>query len=268
MFKNMRKFLYLALIAITFASCSEYQKALKSDEPKVKYDLAERLFNEGKYKKASRLFEQVVPRYRGKPQGERVTFLYAKSLFEIEQYFVSAYQFERFAKSYPKSDSVQRAMYYEAKSYYNLSPRYSVDQTETIKAINKLQTFINNYPDSRDLDGANVMVKELTTKVEKKAYEIAKQYNTISDYKSAIKATENLLSDFPGTSFREDALFLKLDSMYKLAVNSFESLMLDRFNDAGAAYRTLVKFYPESKYREEADELMASITQEIEKRSK
>ncbi|WP_298425605.1 outer membrane protein assembly factor BamD [uncultured Kordia sp.] len=264
----MRKFLYILLVTITLASCSEYQKALKSEDIKVKYELAERLYKEGKYKKSSRLFEQVVPRYRGKPQGERVTYMYGRTLFEIERYFVSAYQFERFAKSYPKSDSVQRAYFYEAKSYYMESPRYSIDQTETKKAINKLQAFINNYPDSEDMPEANKMVSELTTKIEKKAYEIAKQYNTIADYKASIKATENFLSDFPGTSFREDAMFLKLDSTYKLAIKSFVSLMGERFEEASSAYRTLIKFYPESKYKEEADEIMASITQELEKLSK
>lgn len=268
MFKKMRKFLYIVIIAVTFASCSEYQKALKTEDVKIKYELAERLYKEGKFKKASRLFEQVVPKYRGKPQGERVTYLYARSLFETELYFTAAYQFERFSKSYPKSDSLQSAVFHEAKSYYMESPRYSIDQTETIKAINKLQSFINNYPESELLDKANVMVDELTTKVEKKAFEIAKQYNTISDYKSSIKAVENFLSDYPGTSFREDAMFLKLDAMYNLATKSFITLMEGRFNEAASAYKTLVKFYPESKYKEEADIIMASITEELAKISK
>jgi len=264
----MPKFLYLILAVVTLASCSEYQKALKSEDTKVRYELAERYYNEKKFKKSSRLFELVVPKYRGKPQGERVTFLYARTLFEIEQYIVSGYQFERFVRSYPKSDSIQTASFYEAKSYYMQSPRYSIDQRDTYTAINKLQAFINNYPDSEYLDKANVMVEELTTKIEKKAYEIAKQYNTISDYKAAINATENFLSDFPGTKFREDAMYLRLDALYNLAIRSFESLMEERFNDAASAYKSLMKFYPESKYKEQADVIMASITQELAKFSK
>ena len=103
MFKKMKKFLYIVLITATLASCSEYQKALKSEDTKVKYELAERFFKEAKYKKSTRLFEQIVPKYRGKPQGERVTYLYARSLFETEYYFTAAYQFERFVKTYPKN---------------------------------------------------------------------------------------------------------------------------------------------------------------------
>lgn len=264
----MPKFLYLIIAVVTLASCSEYQKALKSEDTKVKYELAERLYNEKKFKKSSRLFEQIVPKYRGKPQGERVTFLYGRTLFEIEQYIVSGYQFERFVRSYPKSDSIQVASFYEAKSYYMQSPRYSIDQRETVTAINKLQGFINSYPDSEMLGQANEMVDELTTKIEKKAYEIAKQYNTIADFKASIKATENFLSDFPGTKFREDAMYLKLNATYNLAMRSFQSLMEERFNDAASAYKTLVKFYPETQYKEEADKIMASITEELAKISK
>jgi outer membrane protein assembly factor BamD len=268
MFKKMKKLIYLVLIPVVLASCSEYQKALKSEDTKVKYVLAETLYKEGKFKKSSRLFEQIVPKYRGKPQGERVTYLYARSLFETELYFTAAYQFERFTKSYPKSDSLQAATFFEAKSYYMESPRYSIDQRDTMKAINKLQAFINNYADSEFLPDANVMVDELISKIEKKAFEIAKQYNTISDYKSSIKAAENFLSDYPGTSLREDAMFLKLDATYNLATKSFASLMESRFNDAASAYTSLVKFYPESKYREKADDIMATVTEELAKLTK
>jgi outer membrane protein assembly factor BamD len=37
-------------------------------------------------------------------------------------------------------------------------------------------------------------------------------YNTISDYKSAIVALENFVADYPGTPYKEDALYYKLDS--------------------------------------------------------
>ena len=44
--------------------------------------------------------------------------------------------------------------------------------------------------------------------------------------------------------------------------------MEDRYGEAASAYRSLVKFYPESKYREEADEIMATITEELAKFTK
>jgi outer membrane protein assembly factor BamD len=42
-------------------------------------------------------------------------------------------------------------------------------------------------------------------------------YNTISDFKSALVALDNFIV-YPGTPFKEDALFYKFDSAYQLAI--------------------------------------------------
>lgn len=260
----MRFTLYTILVVFTI-SCSQYQKALKSQDIKVKYDLAEKLYNAGDYKRANRLFEQIIPSYTGKPQGERIVFFHANSYYQTKDYYLASYQFEKFHKSYPKSEKAEEAAFLEAKSYYHVSPKYSVDQTDTYKAINKFQTFIDNYPNSTYLQEANALVKELRTKLEKKAFEIAKQYNTLQDYKSAIEALENFISDYPGTPYREDALFYKLDSAYKLAVNSVSEKLEERLQDAKAAYDTFKRYYPQSKYMDKANSMHASLTEELKK---
>jgi outer membrane protein assembly factor BamD len=60
---------------------------------------------------------------------------------------------------------------------------YSLDQTDTVKALEKLQAFIDNYPNSEYVAQANEVVKVLNGKLEKKAYENAKdtiQFQTIN----------------------------------------------------------------------------------------
>ena len=81
---------------------------------------------------------------------------------------MAGYQFERFVKSYPKSDKITEATFFSAKSYYELSPRYSLDQADTDKALIKLQNFINANTESKFYEEANAMAKELTTKKERK----------------------------------------------------------------------------------------------------
>ena len=71
-----------------------------------------------------------------------------------------------------------------------------------------MQIFIDNYPNSEFLDEANSYVQELQTKLEKKDFEISKQYYTIRDYKAAIKSLDNFIGSYPGTPYREDALFI------------------------------------------------------------
>ena len=72
--KNTFYILILVLGLVT--SCSEYQKVYKGDDVSSKFTLGEKLYNEGKYKKAMRLFEQIVPGYRGKPGAEKLMYMY------------------------------------------------------------------------------------------------------------------------------------------------------------------------------------------------
>ena len=254
-----------ALLFFVGVSCSDYQKVLKNEDLKAKHDMAQALYENEEYKKASRLFEQILPKYRGKPQGERVTFYYANTLLKTKNYLLAAYQFESFRRAYPKSEKASEALYLEAYCYYIDSPVFSLDQASTNDAIDKLQEFINLYPNSEFMPEANRMAQELQYKLEQKAFEIAKQYNTIRDYKAAIVALNSFISNYPGTPFREDALFYQFESSYYLGVNSIESKKLERLQDAQKVYNSFQRYYPESKYQKKSYEMMQRIEEEITK---
>ena len=141
----MKKLFYILIVFTVLSGCSEYQKALKADGEDAiakKFKMGEDLYKEGKFSKANRLFAQIVPNYRGKPQAEKLMYLYSNTFYEMKDYYVAGYQFERFASSYPKSEKLEEASFLSAKSYYQLSPVYSKEQKETKEAIEKLQEFI------------------------------------------------------------------------------------------------------------------------------
>lgn len=264
----MRYILPVLFAMVFLASCSEYQKVLKNEEVKAKYDMAEKLYEEGDYKRAIRLFEQIAPKYVGRPQGERVMFFFANCYFKNEDYYLAGYQFERFLKSYPQSDKIQEAGFLGAKSYYMLSPSYSLDQTDTDKALAKLQTFINTYPESEYFDEANTMAKELTSKKEKKQIEIAKQFNKLGgwDYTilvSAITALDNFVSDNPGSIYREEALYYRIEATTTLALNSVDSKKKERLQEALDSYNNLLRYYPETQFKKKADDLSDRIQKEL-----
>jgi outer membrane protein assembly factor BamD len=264
----MKKYIYIVLIIVGFSSCSEYQKAIKSEDSSVKFDQASKQYEKGKYYKAITLFEQMAPSFRGKPQAEKMFYMFSQSYYKTKQYYLSGYQFESFAAGYPKSDKIEEASFLGAKSYSMLSPMYNLDQTDTEKAIEKLQSFIDAFPNSSFLPEANVVVKALREKMEKKSYENAYQYNKISDYKSAIVALDNFIIDFPGTPFKEKALYYKLDSSFKLAINSIPSKMEERLNAAKTAHANLLKFNSNSEYKQKADDMLARINTDLKQFSK
>jgi outer membrane protein assembly factor BamD len=266
----MKNIFYTLLVVLTFSSCSEYQKALKSEDTATKFKLGTELYDAGKYNKANRLFAQIVPGYRGKPQAEKLMFMYSNSFYMMKDYYLSGYQFERFESAYPQSEKAEEALFFSAKSFYNLSPVYSKDQKETNEAIEKLQLFINKYPESQYLPEANKLIQALDYKLEKKAYEIARLYNKIAnfdsaDYEAAIKAFDNFLLDYPGSTFREDAMFYRLDSAHKLAINSVERKREARLKAAIGYFNTFKKAYPESEHFSEAQKMNDELKTAIQK---
>ena len=262
-FNMLKVFLYI-LLGSFVCSCSDYQKLLNSDDTSVKYKEAEVYYNNGEYRKANRLFEQIIPKYRGKPQAQRIIFFFADSYFQIKSYYLAAYQYENFIKSYPKSQRVQEASFKAAMSYYFQSPKFSLDQDDTFTAIEKLQVFLNLYPDSEYADRANQMIAELQEKLEKKNFEIAKQYYTIRDYKAAIKANDNFISSFPGTKFREEALYTKFISSYQIAINSINTKKRDRLEDLIQQFNTIIRYYPESLFLDDLKKKMEKVNLDIE----
>lgn len=257
-------FSILSCVWITLVSCSDYQKLLNSDDVPEKYKQAEVFYNNGEYRKANRLLEQILPTYRGKPQAQRVIFFFADSYFQTRSYNLAAYQYESFVKSYPKSERVQEATFKAAKSYYHQSPSYSLDQEDTYKAIEKLQIFINLYPNSQYNPEANQMISELQEKLEKKDFEIAQQYFTIRDYRAAIKANDNFIANFPGTKFREEALYTKFLSLYEIAINSIFSKKEKRLKELQEQYNLILRYYPETLFLVDLDNKMKKVNSELE----
>lgn len=262
MFLNQMKNLFiLCFVATAFASCSEYQKVLKSSEDNPKYEMAVQLYEKGVqtnkdrfFKKSLRLQEQIITKYRGKAQGQKLSFLYADTYFQLRDFFTAAYQFERFVKAYPESEKVEEALFKSAKCYYEVSPRYSLDQIDTEKGIVKFQTYLDQFLEGEFYAKANKMAQELQTKLEKKAYEIAKQYHHTLHYKAAIEAMDNFVLDYPGSVFREKAYYYKFESAYLLAIHSYDYLVQERLESALDYYAKYIKYYPQGEFSEQAKE--------------
>ncbi len=262
----MKKIFLLLSVVFLFISCGEYQQVLKSKDTAVKYSTAEKLYNEAKeedsrrkYRKALRLFEQLMPEFRGKPQGQKLSFLYADTYYELGDYYLAGYQFERFVETYPESEKLEEAAFKGAKSYYFLSPPYYLDQTETQQGITKLQGYINRFPESEKMDEANTLVTELRVKLEKKAYEIAKQYHHTENYIAAVTAFDNFISDYPGSPFREQAFYYRLESAYLYAINSYAYAMPERLAKARSYYEDYQRYYPEGEFIELANAAIKDI---------
>ena len=258
MFKNKRLLIlgiFLSFIVLLGGCKSKFEKLRASNDITKKYQEALRLYNNKYYTKALILFEDLVQRYRGRAEAEELYYYYAYTNFKMKDYTTSRYHFKVFAETYPNSSRAEECRFMSAKCYYLESPVYSLDQQNTIKAIDALQLFINLYPRSERLVEASKLIDDLRNKLETKSYANAKLFLDIGDYKASIVAFKNSMRDFPDTKYAEEMEFLIIKAQYFFAKNSIETKQEDRFNEAIQLYADLVIKYPSSKYLKEAKQL-------------
>ena len=265
--QKIKNLMLLAFLSFLLFSCGEYQKVLNKGTVEDQYKMAVKMYEIKKYGKAIRLFEKITPAYRGKPQMERIQFMVAQSNFNEKNYTTAGYYFDRFAKNYPSSSKLEEASFASALSYKLASPEFSKDPTDTNKALEAFQSFINTFPTSEKIDEANQHYKELRYKLQKKYFEIAKTYYTTADYdmrnyKAAIQAFDNLLSDYLGSEFKEEALLYRLKAAHDFVLKSYDRRKPERIKDALEAHEKLIRNYPESKYLEEAKKIYATLNKE------
>jgi outer membrane protein assembly factor BamD len=140
-----------------------------------------------------------------------------------------------------------------------MSPEFSKDSNDIVVAIDKIQEFINTYPESSYTQNANNLVFELEFRLEQKDFYIALQYNRLSDFQAAIKSFENFLVDFPGSSLREKAMYYRFDSAYNLAIKSVKSKQQNRIIKTVSYYNSFRLNYDESEFLNEMDSKMSEL---------
>lgn len=257
------KWVFLIVLTLLISSCSKYQRLLKSDDVNLKREKAYEYYYEGEYHKALGLMSDIIPSFRGTVHAEQLNYYFAMAHYHQGDYILAAHYFKTFTQGFPRSEHAEEFLYMSAYCKYLLSPRASLDQTETREAISELQSFINRYPQSERVEESNKLIDELREKLEVKAFQSALLYFNIRDYMAAVTSFNNVIRDFPDTEFREEALYYIVRSHFLYAENSIQIRQLERYQKVVTAHRRLANRFPESGFLAEADNMLKIATEQI-----
>jgi len=251
---NFRILLCLSGLII-ISACNSYQKVVKSTDMDYKYVKAKEFYNKKQYYKALPLLEEQISVYRGKKNIEEALYYYAYSQYGLRNFLLAAFHFNNLAQTYPNSKYAEECRFLYAKCYYLLSPKYSLDQTYSFKAIEALQLFTNYYPESERVEEANETIDEIRKKLQRKAFYNAELYYKVGKYKSASLSFNNILKDFPDTPDKERIYLLILKSHFYLAQKSIESKKAERYKQTIQSYYNFVDKFPNSKFVREVENI-------------
>lgn len=265
----MRKLLSLFVVVFVLGACNkQYDEAMKSADKNLILQTANEYFANKKWTQAIALYERLPNLVAGTDDAKIVIFNTAYANYYDKQYRIAAHHFKNYSVTFPDDPKAEEAAYMSALCYYNGSLDYNLDQANTESAINELQNFLNRYPDSERSKNINTLIDELTYKLEFKAYENARHYFRMAEYKAADVAFENVLSDFPSTKLRTSIYEHILRSKYELAMGSVYDKKEERLESALAYTRFIERELPDTSQKDLALNYRAKLQDETQKFAK
>ena len=260
-----RRFLIgLLFCLICCTSCNDFNRILKSTDNDIKYEVAMDYYDRKDYNHALQLFDLLSNAFRNTPKGEMITYRTAMCYYMTYDYEIASYYFNKFVNTYPFSKDAERAAFMNAYCSYMVSPNVTLDQQNTLTAINHIESYIEHFPDGDSVPRAKELLADLNNKLEENDYNICILYYRMENYNAAITCFENLLKKYPNTSHREEILSDMAKTYYYYAENSVQEKQKERYEACIERYNTLSYLYPDSPRLKETANIAEKARKKLE----
>lgn len=251
---RQRLVIFSIMFLVGLTGC-DYQKVLKKGTPDQKLEAARKYYNKADYVRASIILEQLVGKFGRTSNGQEVYFLYAYCQYGMNDYALASYHFQNFVERYGQSKYTEQAAFMVARCEYSKSLVSELDQTNTKKAIEAIQLFINRYPQSSYVEKGNELIDQLRARLHEKAFRNAMLYYNMENYLSAYTALKNAIIDYPDLPNKEYVEYLIVRSSYLYAKQSVQKLQEERYANALDEARDFLALHADSEYSEDVKDL-------------
>ncbi len=252
--KLAKLFTGLVLVSFLLISCSKFSKVEKSKDVEYKLQKADEYYAKKKYRYAQQLYEGLFPVYKGTQKFEDLYYKYAYCFYYQKLYSDAENLFKGYLEVFPTSSRAEEIDYMRAYCFYKQSPKIDLEQVNTVKSMNMMQTFINTHPGSPRIPEATEIIDKSRAKLEQKEYRSAQLYFNLEKYRAAAVTFSNLLNKYPESAKGEEYKLMIVKSYYRFAKMSYIDRQIERFEKVVAEYEDFADRYPESKLLKDAEE--------------
>ena len=250
------KFSAAILLCIFLVGCTGINKVLKSKDPEYKLKMAEQYYVKKKYNYAQQLYEDIMPYYRGLPEFEDIYYKYAYCAYYQQDYLNAENLFKTFLEIYPNSPKAEEVDYMRAYTFYKQSPKPELDQSNTIKTIGMMQTFINNHPGSPRNKEATEIIDICRQKLETKDANAAQLYFDLGQFRVAAVSFNELMTSYPDTEKADEYKMKAIRAYFRLAELSVEEKKAERFEKVINECNDFIDRFPQSGFSKEVQQYL------------
>jgi outer membrane protein assembly factor BamD len=251
------RFLAILILSVSILGCTGINKVLKSKDPHYKLRMAEQYYAKKKYNYAQQLYEDVMPYFRGMPEFEDIYYKYAYCAYYQGDYLNAENLFKTFLEIYPNSQRAEEVDFMRAYTFYKQSPKPELDQTNTVKAIGMMQTFINTHPGSARNKEASEIIDICRQKLEKKDHGSAQLYFDLGQFRAAAVAFNTLLVSYPESAKSDEYKMMAIRSFFRFAELSVEEKKAERFEKVIEECNEFIDRFPQSPYAKDVEQFMS-----------
>lgn len=256
---------YLLVCLALLGSCGGFEKIRKSSDVNYKLTKANEYFDKKEYQHANELYKELMPIMKSTHNYEALFYKYAYTFYYLKDWLDGSYYFKNFTEFFPASKDAEECEFMSAVCLFKYAPKHSLDQTNTVKAFEAMQSYVNRYPTSKRIVEANGYIDKSRIKLETKQADAAKLYYNIGHYKAATVAYKSVMRNFPDSPNSDLYQYMIMRAMYKYARQSIPAKQEERYANTISAYLELKDAYSQSKYIAEANKLYAETNNNVKK---
>ncbi len=216
---------FLIALLLFFNSCGDQKKEIsKITEPDQNMELI------ATYKEAYEALEKNDTYYAAQKFLE-AELLYPQSLWGAKSALMASYAYylqnyyaeslsnlNRYIKTYPTDKNIQYAHYLIAMCYYETIEDEKRDSAPIIKAKNKFEFIIKNYPNTDFALDAKFKIRLIEDTLASKEMYLGRHYIKKEKWIPAINRFQRIISEYDQTIFVEEAIHRLVEINYKIGL--------------------------------------------------
>ena len=213
----------IAAVALPLAACAGRTKA-KADLPYVArdvgtlYSVAKRRLDQGRYKEAAILFDEVERQHPYSIWARRAQIMSAFSYYLDRSYTESIQSAQRFLSVHPGNRDAPYAYYLIALGYYEQIKDVTRDQKITQQALDSLGELVRRYPNTRYASDARLKIDLVNDHLAGKEMEIGRFYETRGQYLGASLRFRTVVDKYQTTTHVPEALMRLTETYLELGL--------------------------------------------------
>lgn len=186
-------------------------------------------------------------------------YFLAMSYYELNDFYLAATEFDRLVGNYPGSSFLDNGQYMRGVCYFKSAPKhYGLDQAEMEQAVQVLEDFIVDHPESDMIGEAKKLLAEGRDRLARKKYESGKVYYRLAYYDAAKVYFQAVIDDYTDSKWAPRALYYQGAIDYKLK----------KYDEAKTKFNHFLVVYSDHEYVAKARKMLTRIDSNLAKTSR